>query len=126
MDTSAIQSTGMSDLTTLAIVLAVSAVAVVVALAVAAALKLDRLAIVKLRGLSTPRATAALLLGIVAVGIFVGIVPGTTLLQGWGPVACIVILGSLVAASTAVSAVGAAKSVASPIAKNSSVSKAAA
>ena len=84
------------------------AIAVVVALAVAAALKFDRLALLKPGRLSIPRAVATILLDVVAVGILVGIVPGTALVQGWGPVACIVLMGSLVSASAAVGASSAA------------------
>jgi len=126
MDTAAIQSTGMNDLTILAIVLASSTVALVVALAAAAALKLDRWALAMSGRPSILRTVAAIVLGLMAIGILIGIVPGTALLQGWGPVACILVLGSLVSASVAVSSSGATKAAAAPGAKDSSVSKAAA
>jgi hypothetical protein len=126
MDTAAIQSTGMNDLTILAIVLASSTVAIVVALAAAAALRLDRWALAMSGRPSILRTVAAIVLGLMAIGILIGIVPGTALLQGWGPVACILVLGSLVSASVAVSSSGAMKAAAAPGAKDSSVSKAAA
>jgi hypothetical protein len=127
MDSTAIQNQGPSDLLTLAIVLAVSTVAVVVALAVAGALRLDRFAARSTTGRNIRVArVAAAVLGLLAATILLGIVPATALLQGWGPVACILVLGSLMSASAAVSTPCGANAAASSGATDSAVSKAAA
>ena len=100
MDTAT--SSGMSDLTILAILLAFSTVACVVALAAASVYRLDALVqrLVRPSGLVLSRVTITGTFGLAAVAVLLGFIPGPSLLQGWGgPLACVAVLGSLVTAS---------------------------
>ena len=91
----------MSDLTILAIVLAVSAAAIPVALVAASRLKLDRL-VERLSNLRLLAAIAALTLGLMSLCVLLGFVPVQAVLSWWGAIpAAIAVLGTLVLVSVA-------------------------
>lgn len=96
--------TQMSDLTILAIVLAVSAAAIPLVLVVASKLKFDRLA-ERLSNLKLLAGIATLVLGLMSLCVFLGFVPVEAVLSWWGAIpAAIAVLGTLVLVSVAATA----------------------
>jgi hypothetical protein len=94
----------MSDLTVLAIVLAVSAAAIPVALFAASKLKLDRLA-ERLSNLKLLAGIASAVIGLMSLCVFLGFVPVDAVLSWWGAIpAAIAVLATLVLVSVAVTA----------------------